>query len=487
VENDSSVFRHLRLLSVSERLLVLFFLLTLPLSNPWVRGDGVGYYGYARAILIQHNLDFAPDYQHANTSFRESRLDESGQPRSEYRTATGHLENHFTIGPAILWAPFLFAAHVCVLIARSFGASIAADGFSAPYRIAMAFATSLYGFFALFLAFRLAKKFVAERTALLATLAIWGGSSLAVYMYFNPSWSHAHSAFMVAVFFAYWLHTREGRTYAQWILLGAIAGLMLDVYYANVMLLVLVAVEALFVLRDSVERNRAAQIPSLLVSYALFAVALLAAFLPTLITKRIIYGASTETGYIPISAWHWTSPAFLQVLFSANHGLFSWTPLLLISVVGIFLFSRKAPRVGVPVLASVLAFYYFIASYPDWAGISSFGNRFFVSLTVFFVIGLAMILQFLSDKFSSPRSAIFATVPLLLCFVIWNLGLMFQWGTHLIPARGAVSWSEVAENQFSVVPRRVSGLLEQYLFRRKDMMRNIEREDIEQLKEHPTN
>jgi hypothetical protein len=32
-----------------ERFLVLLFLLTLPLMNPWVRGDGVGYYAYARA------------------------------------------------------------------------------------------------------------------------------------------------------------------------------------------------------------------------------------------------------------------------------------------------------------------------------------------------------------------------------------------------------------------------------------------------------
>jgi len=74
-------------------------LLTLPLANPWVRGDGVGYYAFARALLIQHNLDFAPDYQHANTSFREGRLDESGQPRSEYRTATGTLK---TTSPSAL-------------------------------------------------------------------------------------------------------------------------------------------------------------------------------------------------------------------------------------------------------------------------------------------------------------------------------------------------------------------------------------------------
>jgi hypothetical protein len=32
-----------------ERPLFLLFLLTLQLMNPWVRGDGVGYYAYARA------------------------------------------------------------------------------------------------------------------------------------------------------------------------------------------------------------------------------------------------------------------------------------------------------------------------------------------------------------------------------------------------------------------------------------------------------
>ena len=485
VEKKVSLFRKIRLASFSERLLVLLFLLTLPLSNPWVRGDGVGYYAYARALLIQHDLDFTADYQHANTSFREGRLDESGRPRSGFRTSTGHLENHFTIGPAILWSPFLLVAHAGVLVARSFGSAVPADGFSAPYRFAMALGTAFYGFLALFLAFRIARKFVSERCALFATLAIWGGSSLAVYMYFNPSWSHAHSAFIVAVFFAYWLHTSDQRSIPQWIILGVIAGLMLDVYYANAMLLVLLVLEALLALRDAIQQNRASSIPALLARYLLFSVTLFLCFLPTLLSKQIIYGSLFESGYIPVSLWNWTSPYLLQVLFSANHGLFSWTPLLILSAIGIFLFCGKAPRIGGPVLCAVLAFYYFIASYPDWAGISSFGNRFFVSLTVFFVLGLAIFLQRLADNFASLKSAALATSALLLCFVFWNLGLMFQWGAHLIPARGPVSWSVVAHNQFFVVPRDLTSLLHDYFFRRKDLMRQIEQRDVQQLKEHP--
>jgi len=59
----------------SERWLLLFFLCSLPFLNPWVRGDGVGYYAFARAPLIEHSLDFTRDYQHANESFRGPRLD----------------------------------------------------------------------------------------------------------------------------------------------------------------------------------------------------------------------------------------------------------------------------------------------------------------------------------------------------------------------------------------------------------------------------
>jgi hypothetical protein len=42
-------------------ILVILFLCTLPLVNPIVHGDGVGYYAYVRAPLIQHNVDFIED------------------------------------------------------------------------------------------------------------------------------------------------------------------------------------------------------------------------------------------------------------------------------------------------------------------------------------------------------------------------------------------------------------------------------------------
>src|ERR1700730_5054663 len=466
-----------------ERRLLLFFLLSLALLNPWVRGDGVGYYAFARAPLIDHSLNFERDYIEANTSFREARLDEHGQPKQIFRTRTGHLDNHFTVGPAMLWAPFLLLAHGGVLLARAFGSHLAADGFTAPYRLAMALATAFWGFLGLLLAFRLARQYSGDLWAFLATVAIWWASSLPVYMYFNPAWSHAHSAFAVSLFVYYWHQTRDQRTLRQWFVLALIAGLMLNVYYANAMLLTILVIEALHEYSAAFRGSpRGAAVSQLVAKHLLFIGVTLLCLLPTFVTRYIVYGSPFESGYGSVQHWAWRSPYFIAVLFSSEHGLFSWTPLLLLATAGLILFKWREPRVGTPLLAAALVFYAFIACYPDWAGISSFGNRFFVSLTPLFILGLSVLLARTATLFRSQRAAVASASLVLAAFMLWNAAFMFQWSAHLIPPRGPISWSTMIRNQFQVVPRQIATHLENYLFHRHDLMRQIEDRDIDQMK-----
>jgi hypothetical protein len=466
-----------------EWILLGIFLITIPLLNPWVRGDGVGYYAYARAPLIEHNLDFTHDYQSANDSFREGRLDENGQPKAQYRTRTGHLDNHFSVGPAILWSPFLIIAHCGVLMAKVSGSEVSANGFSGPYRYAMALSTGLYGFLALLISFRLARKYFGPVWSFVATIAIWWASSLPVYMYFNPSWSHAHSAFMVALFLWYWDATREGRNLAQWLLLGVIVGLMLDVYYPNLMVVSVLAVEGVWqyvkILRS--ERPSSPDLPELLTQHLLFGFMVVVAMIPTFVSRWIVYGGPFETGYVSIRDFLWRSPVFRPVLFSSNHGLLSWTPLLGLAILGLFFFALRLPKVGIPFFTGVVTFYLFISFYPDWAGISSYGNRFFISLTPLFIFGLAYLLERVAKHFFQPRTALVVSSGVLACFVLWNLGFIYQWGTHLVPARGPISFRQAAYNQFYVVPGQLTSHLHSYFFRRSDLMRQIEQRDIEQL------
>jgi hypothetical protein len=462
-----------------EKFLILIFVLTVPLCNAWVRGDGVGYYANARAMLIEHRLDFRKDWLAANTSFRMGRVDSAGQILADQFTSTGHLNNHFSVGPAILWFPFLLAAHAFVHLNEAFGGLIAADGFSLPYTLAMALGTAFYGFLAVWISFQLARKYVPEKWAFLATMGIWFASSLPVYMYFNPSWSHAHSAFTVALFLWYWDRTREGRTWVQWIILGLISGLMMDVYYVNAVLLIVPLLESLILYWNGVKSNQIAVVGRLFCQNVLFTLIIFIAFLPTLVAKRVIYGSYWNFGYT--EPWHFASPAFLKVCFASEHGLFSWTPIVALAVVGLFFLRRRDKLLSLYSIVAFASYLYAIGCYEDWAGISSFGSRFFVSLTPFFILGLAAFFEWMAYSWRERPANILAT-SITALLIVWNLGLIFQWGTHLIPARGPISWRTAAYNQVAVVPEKAFRTLEAYLTGRGRLMNRIEQQDLQQLK-----
>src|SRR5215469_6898513 len=78
-----------RIFAAKPKLLFFLFLLTLPLANPWVRGDGVGYYAYLRSALIDHDLRFENDYLQANESFVISKVDAQGKLLPDLFTKTG--------------------------------------------------------------------------------------------------------------------------------------------------------------------------------------------------------------------------------------------------------------------------------------------------------------------------------------------------------------------------------------------------------------
>jgi hypothetical protein len=464
----------------------LFFLLivSLPLVNPWVHGDGVGYYAYARSLLIQHNLQFEDDWRVSNASFAMDRVDSNGAISPDQYTVTHHLDNHFTVGPAILWAPFLILVHLVVVSLNHLGAHFVTNGFTRPYVITIALATVAYGFSGLLLSFNLARRFVAERWAFLATVGYWFASSLPVYMYLNPSWSHALSLFTVALFLWYWHRTRDHRSWGQWCVLGFLAALMVNVYYLNAILLLVPTVEAALDYAPRVRNRRTTGVSlvHLAGSHVLFVVLFMIGMLPTLATRKIIYGSFLATGYPGAREWNWAHPLFWTVLFSSDHGLLSWTPILVLAVVGIIMFRRYDSSFSLYLWLVCAFFYYVICCYNNWDGLSSFGNRFFLSLGPIFILGLAVFFARVGAWWKSERIVLLGVAFALFLFATWNIEFIFQWGDHLIPVRGPISWRTMVYNQFCVVPEKIWETGEAFLFSRKRLLREIEQKDMQELR-----
>jgi hypothetical protein len=130
----------------------------------------------------------------------------------------------------------------------------------------------------------------------------------------------------------------------------------------------------------------------------------------------------------------------------------------------------------------VILFLYVIGCYSDWDGISSFGNRFFVPLASLFVLGLAAFFDWFARAWKERPAAIGAAAVTAI-LVLWNFGLIFQWGLHWIPERGPISWRAAAYNQVNVVPEEAVSMLKTYLTSRSALMDRIEQRDEQDLRE----
>lgn len=462
-----SKWRRSLALSGYGKALIILFLATLPFVHGEVEGDGIGYYAYLRSPLIDHNLSFAGDWKDAREVERLVPAMDWKDPQDVDRNAVrrvwenpvrrpSHLPNYFTVGPAILWSPFIVSTHAVMLTLSHLGAQVTPDGKSRPYMVVLGLATALYGFAGLCFAFDIARKFLAERWAFWATVGVWLATSLPVYMYLHSSWSHAPSAFATSLFLWYWLRSRPGRTGRQWLTLGLLAGLMIEVYYLNVVFVLAPLWEAggAYVALWREQAQRPSRAWKILRSHLLCVFGALVALLPTFITRQIVFASPFTIGPYSLRSWSWTAPAFGKVLFSSSHGLLVFTPIVLLAFLGLFYLYRLDRTVGLISVSVVLAFYALVSFYPGWSGVFGFGNRYFVSLAPLFVLGLACALAFAERFWRDARRASLRLVPLILFFATWNLGLIYQWRTHLIPARSAVYWNEVIYTQFREVPMR---------------------------------
>ena len=215
-------------MSAGSRLVVAASLITLPLVTPKIRGaDEIEYFAYLRSMAFDRDLEFGNEYRHFHerdpqglAGFADTFLDRR-EPR------TGRHINFAPLGSALLWAPFYLAAHLGVLVAQAAGASVAADGYAAPYVAAACYASWIYGGLGLLIVHDALRRFAAARDgdAAAATVALLYASPLLYYMTIAPGFSHATSVFAVSALVWLTLDTRARNLgLARWAVVGAMGG-----------------------------------------------------------------------------------------------------------------------------------------------------------------------------------------------------------------------------------------------------------------------
>jgi hypothetical protein len=459
--------------------LVVLFVVSLPAVTARIyASDEAEYFSYLRSIWFDRDVSFENEYRHfydhglsRAAGFHETFL--------ERRSATGLRENFGTIGCAILWSPFYAVGDATARALRAAGHPVEADGYSWPYVAAVCYGSAVYGFLALVLAAVSARRVVGGALgrpgAAAVVLTTWLGTPLVFYMYVAPPYSHACSAFAVALFVYAWLRVRPRWSARGLALLGALAALMTMVREQDAFVAVGVALDFLWGL--VAESPAGAATPSragdpaaapirsrarLLAHAALGVAAFAAAFAPQAAAYLALNG---RVGPSPLVARKmiWSAPHALQVLFSPEHGLFVWTPLALLAVAGLVALAVRGGddrRLGLCLIAMVAAEIYVAGSVDSWMAAGAFGQRRFVGLTTVLLVGLAAL--------AAAARATRWRYGLAAAFVLgtwWNVALMIQFGTGLMD-RQRLEPGRNAYEAFVGVPARVPELTWRYLFDR---------------------
>ncbi|UCE17515.1 MAG: hypothetical protein JSV84_11550 [Gemmatimonadota bacterium] len=437
-----------------------FFFLKPALFNP----DGIGYYSYLRSLVIDGDFSLFNEFSHYQTSKYFFHL-----------TSEGHVRNVFAFGSALVWAPFFLIAHVLTLGLNLFGFHIPPDGYSFLYIFMTNFGTCFYGFLALILAYEVAKDYVSRRAACVSVLAIWFATNFWNYMFFDGTFSHIPSAFSVSLFIYIWHKTRHGRTSFQWILLGAAGGLMSMIRWQNVLYVIIPILEALSAfLRSSIHekavkpndarwrgiigpielrvhskffggsgREELRRIPFFVKRTLFFLSAFLFACLPQMIVWKVLYGSFIT---IPQGKWFLEAhdAAINAVLFSSHHGLFAWSPVLILATLGFYFLYRRDRFLSLALLvAFCLQVYINSKALDTYAGVS-FGHRRFINCLPLFVFGLAA----LFDRLKPLPQYLITSL-----FVFWNYLLFLQFHFGLIEPHWYVSFSQIFQGQVGVFGR----------------------------------
>jgi hypothetical protein len=336
------------------------------LAETPLRSDGFEYYVYLPAVVIHHDPTlerFASDC--CGGTFPG--------PIGIWRwPSTGRLIDRHTMGVAILVLPFFLVGHWLTL-----WANLPPDGFSLFYTHASGIASVFYLAAGLSLLKCLLRRYFSASIVLLTLVTIVWGTNLYHYATFDSLFSHVFSFFLLCCLLQLTVHWHTAPSLRDSFAIGLVAGLLVLVRPTNALFLLVFPLYGL-VNRDAVHRR--------LSSFA----AHWRHILVIVATASVIQWPQLALYHWAAGSWfvnpyggqrfHFGSPKIVEVLFSTQKGLFFWSPVLLVSVIGLAPMLKSARPLALATFVIVPMTVYVIASWDDWQFGGSYGHRAFTDL-----------------------------------------------------------------------------------------------------------
>jgi len=327
----------------------------------------------------------------------------------------------YSSGMGLAYAPWFFIAH---LLAEPLG--FPADGFSAPYSVAVTLGVLAWVMLGLFLFRRVLLHFFNDGwTAVLLVLVVLGTNFLHLAALDGTLLTHPFLFTLYAGLLLATIRWHERPTWQAAIAMGATAG-WITLVRPNEGVCVLLPL--LWANSDGLAAKwrlvRAHAIHIVLAAIAFVALA----------SRQLLYWKSVTGQWLfysyinPGEGFDFTTPYTWDYLFSFRKGWFVYTPLALLMMGGLLVLWQRARNLFWPIAVFFAVNLYITSSWTCWwyAG-GSFSARSMLPMYALLALPLGLLLKELaSSRWRRPAFALLAFIVALNLFQTW------QWGTNII-------------------------------------------------------
>jgi hypothetical protein len=426
------------LLGVASAFTVMLFLAHFFLVGYCIYGDGIGYYAPLRSVLFDGDLQVRNEYEYYATMKSES----GGGARWSHAIPD---YSKYTVGLPLILFPFVIIGHVTALLLNALHVStVSANGLTWPYEIFYGLGSVIVGLLGLIYTYKACRLFANRNVSLVSTWGVWFGTSLFYYLSIESSMSHAVSQGVVSAYLYYWLRDDWLTNWRQSLCLGLLLGLATIVRPQNALFGITILISLLsrqLSIRESLVKAMPIGAAAALV-IAIQVVVYLVVYGSVTSSPYMIEGAQTTAG----ASFRWFKPQIWNVLFSGHRGFFLWHPIALVGCLGLFRLIRQKPPVGIGLLLALILQIYLISAWHSWWQGASFGSRMLSNCALIVAVGCACAWT----TFQHSRTWIPWLVSSFL--ILWNMLLMVQYRSGMIPAEKPVSARTLITNQPTAIP-----------------------------------
>lgn len=404
-----------------EFIIVLVFALLVQNNfvGKTITGDGIGYYDYLPSTFIYKDI-FRKNYSEEEKSAFKKRTENFGF----YLSYDGHYVNRYPGGTAILQMPFFFGARI---FAEN-GENSVNDGYQKEYHFAIFVAALFYLLLSLLFIRKLLLLYHIKGAAIyFSQLLLLFSTSVTQYASSNAAFSHVYSLFAITAFLYFTKKYFNEKNLYSFLYASIFLGLVVIIRNINAVIILFVPFLAgsqknlndgfFFIIKK----------PVILVS---------GLFLFGLVVFIQLFLWYIQTGHFLLYSYkgdgfNFFEPQFINILFSYRKGLFIYTPVLFLGIIGlVWLFFQKELFKVFTWLGFFVILTYLLSSWEWWYYGRSYGLRAYIDFYAIFFIPFAIMFYHLNRLQKT-----LLLIPALLTIPL-NLIQNYQYQSYIIHGTG---------------------------------------------------